>query len=64
MGLYAFTMWSGENFTFLHFSIWGAAFFVERNLIQIHIEKLFYMFAFPHIFVVIRNQIGKEMMCL
>jgi len=61
--LYAFTMWTGENFTFLHFSIWGAV-FVERNLIKIHNEKVLYMFAFPHINVIIRNQKGREMMCL
>jgi len=42
----------------------GSCHFVERNLIKMHIEKLLYMFAFPHIIVTIRNQKGKEVMCL
>jgi len=42
----------------------GSCLFVGGNLIKMHIEKLLYMFVFPRIIVLIRNQKGKEMMCL
>jgi len=53
----------GKLYLFTLFCM-GSCLFVERNLIKLHIEQLLYMFAFPRIIVIIRNQKEKKMMCL